>query len=92
MDKMNRGDATSDRSRIEVLAYEIWEKEGRPEGRDRDHWQQAEKQLEVEFRVGYPDATGNEDPDSNLSSLGAPDGSDGGLSTAGLVKRSRPRR
>jgi hypothetical protein len=92
MGNTNRGDASSDRGRIEVLAYHIWEREGRPEGRDRDHWEEAEKQLEVEFRVGYPDATGNEDPDSNLSNLGAPDGSDGGLSTAGLVKRSRPRR
>jgi hypothetical protein len=92
MGEKNRGAMPSDRSRVEVLAYHIWESEGRPEGRDRDHWQQAEQQLEVEFRVGYPDATGNEDPDSNLSSIGAPDGSDGGLSTAGLMKRSRPRR
>jgi hypothetical protein len=35
------------RSREEVagLAYEIWEREGRPSGRDADHWHQAEALL-----------------------------------------------
>ena len=27
--------------RIERRAYEIWEQEGRPEGRAFDHWRQA---------------------------------------------------
>jgi hypothetical protein len=58
----------ADAHRVRVLAYHIWEQEGRPEGRDLEHWRQAEKQLEVEFRVGFPDATGDEDPDSYLSS------------------------
>ncbi len=57
-----------DSHRTAALAYQIWEQEGRPDGREQHHWQQAEKQLEVEFRVGYPDATGDEDPDSYLSS------------------------
>jgi len=26
-------------------AYEIWEKEGRPHGRDREHWLQAVEEL-----------------------------------------------
>lgn len=26
---------------IRKLAYEIWEKEGRPDGKDLDHWLQA---------------------------------------------------
>jgi len=60
--------APQDNQRIQKLAYQIWEKEGRPQGRAEEHWRQAEKQLEVEFRVGFPDATGNEDPDSDLSS------------------------
>jgi hypothetical protein len=29
------------REKIEILAYHIWEKEGRPEGRSELHWQQA---------------------------------------------------
>jgi hypothetical protein len=26
-------------------AYELWEQEGRPEGREQEHWLQAEKEL-----------------------------------------------
>ncbi len=54
--------------RSAILAYQIWEQEGRPAGREQQHWEQAEMQLQVEFRVGFPDATGDEDPDSYLSS------------------------
>lgn len=57
-----------DSHRTAMLAYQIWEQEGRPAGRDQHHWQQAEMQLQVEFRMGFPDATGDEDPDSYLSS------------------------
>lgn len=53
---------------IEQRAYQIWEQQGRPEGRQLEHWNQAEQELAVEFRVGFPDATGDEDPDSYLSS------------------------
>jgi len=30
---------------IAYCAYMIWEKEGRPAGRDREHWLEAEAQL-----------------------------------------------
>jgi hypothetical protein len=30
---------------IAFCAYLIWEKEGRPSGREREHWLQAETQL-----------------------------------------------
>ena len=30
---------------IAFCAYLIWEKEGRPEGREREHWHQAHTQL-----------------------------------------------
>lgn len=33
------------REEIEHRAYEIWEREGRPEGRDIEHWFAAERQL-----------------------------------------------
>ncbi len=64
----------ADQRRTELLAYQIWQDEGRPEGRDGEHWRRAEQQLEVEFRIGFPDATGNEDPDSTLSAIDAADG------------------
>ena len=31
--------------RIAARAYEIWQANGRPDGRDRDHWFQAEREL-----------------------------------------------
>jgi hypothetical protein len=31
--------------RVRGRAHSIWEAEGRPEGRDRDHWLQAEREL-----------------------------------------------
>ena len=30
---------------IERRAYEIWERNGRPEGREEEHWRQAEQEL-----------------------------------------------
>lgn len=33
------------REEVEHRAYEIWESEGRPEGREVDHWLAAERQL-----------------------------------------------
>jgi hypothetical protein len=31
--------------RIQQRAYELWENEGRPQGREQAHWQQAEREL-----------------------------------------------
>jgi hypothetical protein len=31
--------------RIRRRAYERWEREGRPQGRDTDHWLEAEREL-----------------------------------------------
>ena len=33
---------------ISKRAREIWEREGRPEGRDKEHWLQAEAELQRE--------------------------------------------
>jgi hypothetical protein len=35
------------REEIADFAYLIWEREGRPEGRAREHWLQAETQLMI---------------------------------------------
>ncbi|TIY01229.1 MAG: DUF2934 domain-containing protein [Mesorhizobium sp.] len=34
--------------RIRRRAHEIWEREGRPEGREREHWDQAVQEIEAE--------------------------------------------
>jgi hypothetical protein len=31
--------------KVKTRAHEIWESEGRPHGRDREHWQQAEAEV-----------------------------------------------
>jgi hypothetical protein len=54
-----------DLERIRMRAYQIWEQEGRPHGRDEDHWREAERQLEVEFRIGYPDGMNSDEPRSS---------------------------
>jgi hypothetical protein len=38
----NGGDVAE---RIRQRAYEIWEREGRPEGREQAHWEQAEREI-----------------------------------------------
>lgn len=37
--------ATSDEERIRRRAHEIWEREGRPEGQQEDHWAQACREI-----------------------------------------------
>lgn len=41
------GHTESSSSSIASRAHEIWEKEGRPEGRAQEHWLKAEKELKV---------------------------------------------
>lgn len=33
------------RRKIQLCAYHIWEREGRPEGRQHEHWQMAEAEI-----------------------------------------------
>ncbi|SDR64209.1 Protein of unknown function [Rhizobiales bacterium GAS113] len=33
--------------RISALAHQIWEGEGRPDGQDRAHWEQAARELDA---------------------------------------------
>lgn len=42
-------------ARIRHRAHAIWEKEGRPEGRDREHWERATAEVEAEERADEPD-------------------------------------
>ncbi|MCZ0961207.1 DUF2934 domain-containing protein [Paracoccus benzoatiresistens] len=40
--------------RIRLRAHEIWESEGRPEGRDADHWSRAEEELRNQLEGDQP--------------------------------------
>ena len=35
-------------ARIRQRAYEIWQREGRPEGREDEHWQRAQAEIMAE--------------------------------------------
>ncbi|MBP2300261.1 DUF2934 domain-containing protein [Azospirillum picis] len=58
-----------DDPRVRDRAYEIWEREGRPDDRHLDHWTQAAREIGEEDRhnAGGPHANG---PDAGLQ---APD-------------------
>jgi len=45
-----------DKKRIREWAYDLWEKEGRPTGRDLDHWLEAERRE----RTAAPSQQANE--------------------------------
>ena len=47
--------AETQRQQIAKRAYALWEQEGRPDGRDLDHWLQAEAEL-ASSADGPPDA------------------------------------
>jgi hypothetical protein len=36
---------TDNMDRIRLRAHEIWEQEGRPEGRSHEHWLRAEREI-----------------------------------------------
>jgi hypothetical protein len=46
--------------RIRQRAYEIWQAEGQPEGKDAEHWQQAREEIEPFNKEGDAEAGGIE--------------------------------
>jgi len=39
----------SDREmRVRERAHQLWEQEGRPDGRESDHWERASREIDVE--------------------------------------------
>src|SRR4051794_41892644 len=47
--------------RIRTRAYQIWEREGRAEGRAEDHWRQAEIEIERERTQPSAHAIGSQE-------------------------------
>jgi Protein of unknown function (DUF2934) len=59
--------------RIRQRAYEIWAREGRPEGRADEHWQQAETELAAELEaVAAVEGSVDADPDRAAVRLSTP--------------------
>jgi hypothetical protein len=47
----------ADEKAIRERAYHIWEEEGRPHGRDREHWERASREIEAEAKKRRPRKT-----------------------------------
>lgn len=45
---------------IRQRSYEIWQLEGRPEGKTAEHWARAKMELEIEYRVAVFPWAGND--------------------------------
>jgi hypothetical protein len=68
----------SDReTRVRARAHQLWEQEGRPSGREIDHWEQASREIDAEHS---PVATKAKAPRARKSAPAA--GSVVGLSPA----------
>jgi hypothetical protein len=39
---------------IRELAFQLWQSEGSPEGRDEEFWERAKERLEAETQSSYP--------------------------------------
>jgi DUF2934 family protein len=53
-DNPDQRENNPDEYRVRLRAYEIWERKGRPEGRELDHWFMARYELEgsLDAKVG----------------------------------------
>ena len=72
--------------KIRQRAHEIWEMEGRPEGRNQEHWERAHREI---------DAKQNETPSGQISETRSPDDPTVGKSQPGRTvptSRSRAKR
>ena len=82
---------------IRERAYRIWERDGRPHGRDAEHWQQAAGEIEAEERalaaqkpaasVAEEDAPVHSRPVTTPPSRGTPPASEGQTPS----RRGKPR-
>lgn len=46
--------------RVRTRAYELWEKEGRPHGKDKEHWVEAEREHSAQQQAGEARPGGQE--------------------------------
>lgn len=73
--------------RISRLAHEHWEKEGRPEGRDAEHWQTARRLIEAS-EAESTSASSQPAAPGDIRSAGR--GPEPGVSTAALHRSDAP--
>jgi hypothetical protein len=66
-------------ARIRARAHEIWEREGRPAGEEKVHWEQAAREIDRE-----------EAESGSATTAGAADGSSESTATVGSRPGSKP--
>jgi hypothetical protein len=84
---------TAIEERIRTRAYELWEGEGRPEGREIDHWLQAAQELvEERSAMGAPAAARARKPRSVGASTAtrSPSPTAAGRSRSRMAKGTAP--
>ncbi len=69
--------------RIRQRAHEIWEMEGRPDGRDQEHWERAHREI---------DAKSSEIPPGQANEARPPDDPPAGKSKPGQTVPTKPSR
>ena len=52
--------AELDQEKIRIIAHQLWERDGSPEGKSDDYWHAAVKLLSDEAEVENPEAEGVE--------------------------------
>ncbi|MDB5509902.1 MAG: hypothetical protein JWL93_2371 [Hyphomicrobiales bacterium] len=55
---------SGENERVRQKAYELWEKEGRPEGKHEDHWHRAAREHDVADTTA-PNGSLTPDPDTS---------------------------
>lgn len=67
-------------SRIRSLAHQFWEEEGRPQGKEQEHWRRARERLEGGSERQDPSGTSGrrESRTGALGMEGDPDGAQSG--------------
>jgi Protein of unknown function (DUF2934) len=82
-----------DEDKIRRRAYEIWEREGRPDGRQHEHWSQARQEMD---KYGAPEGAqlgrgeaGRPTPEGARPGTGMAGGQSGGAAKPGTGKGQR---
>jgi len=90
--------------RIRLRAHRLWEDDGKPEGKEQEHWEQASREIEAEAEEsdrtsGAASEQGPAQPIGGLSSSlqpggtipgGGPGATEGSLGTGGGSTAGRP--
>lgn len=56
-----------DEQKIREAAYRLWEKQGKPQGQDLEHWFTAEKSGEEDFDESTSESTPSSEPEADFN-------------------------